>query len=212
MKRGKLVIARHGESVWNERGVWTGITDVHLDSNGWKAALLMGQLLTDVDFSHAYASEQVRTHETLDGLLAASNQPHVPRTYSVALNERNYGKYTGMNKWEVEQKIGHEAFEKLRRGWNVPIEGGETLKDVFERVVPYYLKEIVPKLNSGQRILIMAHGNSIRSLEKYVRALSDAEIEHVDMLFGSILLYEVDITGRIVSEQKRQIDLPPPQA
>src|SRR3990167_1054365 len=136
---GKLVVVRHGESEWNARGVWTGTTDVHLSEKGLREAELMGQCLNDIKFDLAYISQQVRAKETLDGIAKNNGQGEIPFKASAAFNERDYGDYTGKNKWEVQKAIGEEAFNQLRRAWDYPVPHGETLKDVYERCIPFYI-------------------------------------------------------------------------
>ncbi len=209
---GKLLIARHGESEWNAKGVWTGTTDVHLTPKGLHEAELLGQRIRDVKIDKAFYSEQVRSLETLKEMLKSAGQPDVPVTDSAGLNERDYGIFTGKNKWQVQKEIGEDAFNKLRRGWNEPVEGGETLKMVYERSTPFYKKQVLPLLQDGQNVLIVAHGNSIRSLMKYIESLSDEQIEHTEMIFGKILIYTVDTEGKKVTKQELTIKTNPPAA
>ncbi|MBW4061465.1 2,3-bisphosphoglycerate-dependent phosphoglycerate mutase [Candidatus Saccharibacteria bacterium] len=208
---GKLVIVRHGESEWNARGVWTGTTDVHLTAKGRADAAKMGELLGDVRFDHAFASEQVRTHETLDELLKTAAQSDVPRSYSHALDERDYGDYTGLNKWQVRDQIGEAAFEALRRSWDYPMPNGETLKDVFARTTPYFKEVIAPALATGKTIILAAHGNSIRSLVKLIEQIPDDKIADVEMIFGTCLFYDFDDSGKLTGRTERHIltELPP---
>lgn len=209
---GKLLITRHGESEWNARGVWTGSTDVHLSEKGFKEAALLGETIKDVKLDFAFCSQQIRSLETLEGMLDASGQVQVEYERSSALNERDYGIYTGKNKWQVKEEIGDEAFENLRRGWDEPVEDGETLKDVYERLVPFYKDVILPRLLAGENILIVAHGNSIRSLMKYIESLSDEQIGKTEMIFGQTLVYIVDESGKMLSKVARKIDTTPPPA
>lgn len=209
---GKLIIVRHGESEWNALGKWTGTTDVHLSPKGINESLLMGECLKDIKLDQVYISEQIRTRETLDGILKASPTPDVSTTIAGEINERDYGIYTGKNKWEVKEKIGDDAFQSLRRSWNYPIENGETMKNVYERVVPFYQLTILPQLLNGKNVMIVAHGNSIRSLVKYLESIDDEEISNIEMIFGTALIYEVDSDGRIASKTVRTIDTTPPPA
>lgn len=209
---GKLYIARHGESEWNARGVWTGSTDVHLSEKGFKEAALLGELLIDTRIDYAYCSQQIRALETLEGMLDASGKLTVNFERSGAINERDYGVYTGKNKWQVKEEIGEEAFEDLRRGWDVPVQEGETLKDVYERVIPFYKQTVLPRLVSGENVLVVAHGNSIRSLVKYIESISDSDISHVEMIFGQILVYTVDADGLQNTKEVLSIDTTPPPA
>ena len=200
---GKLTIVRHTESEWNASGQWTGITDVHLSDKGFKDAGSLGRIVADNNlvFDKAYCSEQIRTLETLEGILDASGQFSVPFERAGAINERDYGEYTGKNKWEVKELIGEEQFQKIRRGWNEPIPGGETLKTVYERVVPFYMNEVLPQLLDGKNILLVSHGNGIRSLIKYIENIPDSDIENLEMIFNTILVYGVDEQGRMLDKQ-----------
>jgi len=208
----RLVIVRHGESTWNAEGKWTGTTNVHLSAKGQHEAELMGKTLSDLRFDAAFVSEQIRTTETLQGILKTSPTPNVPVTIAAALNERDYGVYVGKNKWQVKEDIGEEAFQKLRRSWDYPVPGGETIEDVYNRVVPFYIATILPLLKAGKNVLIVAHGNSIRSLMKFLDNISNDDISKVEMIFGTSLIYDIDVDGRIVSKTIRQIDSPAPPA
>lgn len=205
---GKLLIARHAESEWNALGKWTGTTDVHLSDKGFKEATALGNALRslNIHLDVAYCSEQVRTRETLQGMLVASEQGGVPIFASKAINERDYGDYTGKNKWEIKELIGETAFNELRRGWDVPVEGGETLKMVYQRVLPFYTEIILPQLLEGKNILMIGHGNSIRALMKYIESISDEDISNLEMLFGQIVVYDVSPTGRALHTSKVAID------
>jgi D-lactate dehydrogenase len=211
---GKLLVVRHAESEWNAKGQWTGITDIYLSDNGFKQAVELGQALTKMNIliNTAYCSEQIRTRETLEDMLSASQQFNVEIVTTGALNERDYGEYTGKNKWEVQKQIGEEAFDNIRRGWDVPVPGGETLKMVYERVVPYYKNTILPKLQSGDNVLIVAHGNSIRALMKYLESINDDDVSDLEMLFGEIITYEVSPDGLSVNSTVNEIDITPPHA
>src|SRR5690606_3529886 len=142
--RGRLLVVRHAESLWNATGQWTGRRDVHLSEKGYHEAAMLGLKLRrlQVKIDKAICSEQIRTFETLQGVLAAAHQIDVPIEKSAAVNERDYGDYTGKNKWEMKDMLGEEAWEAARRGWDVPIPNGETLKEVYERVMPYYSDKI----------------------------------------------------------------------
>lgn len=208
---GKLIIVRHGESEWNATGQWTGLTDVNLTPKGRHEAELMGEQLRDIRIDHAFTSEQIRTVQTLEGLLKGAQQPDVPYDRRWGINERDYGEYTGMNKWQVKEEVGEEAFNGIRRNWDYPVPGGETLKDVYKRAVPFLQKEVLPLLLEGKNVLLVAHGNSIRSLIKYIEKISDEGIAKVEMIFGTILFYDLDKDGHMVKKDERKIDtvLPP---
>ena len=209
---GLLVISRHTESEWNLLGKWTGLTDVNLTEKGHGEAQMLGEILQDITFDAAYHSEQKRTHQTLDGILRGSNQESLKRHQSGAVNERDYGDLTGKNKWEVQTEVGDEAFHGIRRGWDYPVPGGETLKDVHGRVVPFFDAEILPRLQKGENILLVAHGNSIRALIKHLEDISEEEIADVEMQFGHVLLYHINPEGKTHKKEVRHIDTTPPHA
>ena len=214
ISRGRLIITRHAESEWNATGKWTGIRDVHLSEKGFHESALLGLALqkADIKIDHAFCSQQIRALETLEGMLDSCRQFDVPIDRDGGLNERDYGDYTGKNKWEMKELLGEVAFDKLRRGWDQPVPKGETLKMVYERVVPFYEKQVLPLLEKGQNVLIVAHGNSLRSLMKYIERLSDQAVEDLEMLFGTLLIYEIDGNGFAVHREERMIDSPPPNA
>jgi 2,3-bisphosphoglycerate-dependent phosphoglycerate mutase len=170
---------------------------------GFEDARLLGDVLRDIVFQQAYASEQTRTMETLSSLLGALQQPVVPVTKNKALNERDYGEYTGKNKHEMKVILGDEQFERVRRGWDTPIPHGETLKQVYERIVPYYLEEILPHIKKGENVLVVSHGNALRALIKYIEQLSDEEVEQTEMMFGGALIYGVDEQGHLKKKEIR---------
>lgn len=207
-KTGLLVISRHAESEWNLLGKWTGLTDVGLSPKGHADARLIGQLLRDINFDVAFTSDLIRTQQTLDGILEGKqNQADLRRVAYAALNERDYGDLTGMNKWDVLEKLGEEEFTGIRRGWNHPIPHGETLADVYQRVVPYFQKDILPLLQAGNTVLLVAHGNSIRALMKYLEDISEQDMASVEMSFGEVLMYTFDSkTDKPVDKQVRKIE------
>lgn len=209
---GTLIVVRHGESQWNALGKWTGTTNVHLSEKGFQESLLFGKALADMPIHCAYYSEQVRSLETLQGILTTANKLSVPLIESAALNERDYGDYTGQNKWDMKKLIGTRKFNKVRRDWNYPVPNGETLKMVYARTIPFFIEEVLPKLQQGQNVLLVAHGNSIRALIKYLENISDRGISKVEMIFGTILFYTVDRNGRMISKQECKIDTTPPPA
>jgi D-lactate dehydrogenase len=211
---GKLLLVRHAESEWNALGKWTGTTDVHLSEKGFKEAADYGRALKDLGIAVdvAYCSQQIRTRETLEAMLDASQQFDVDITVSGAINERDYGEYTGKNKWEMKDLIGEEKFNAIRRGWDVPVPGGETLKMVYERVLPFYQETILPLLKEGKNVLIVAHGNSLRALMKYMRSITDEGVADLEMPFGDIAVYDVTSDGLQASCSITKVAMTPPNA
>jgi 2,3-bisphosphoglycerate-dependent phosphoglycerate mutase len=105
----------------------------------------------------------------------------------------------------MEEKLGKEEFDKLRRGWDYPVPNGETLKMVYDRAVPFFLNTIVPLLRQGKTILLVAHGNSIRALTKYIEKISDDDVSKINMLFGAVVIYELDQEGHMITKEVREI-------
>lgn len=196
-----LILVRHGESLWNAKGLWTGLTDIPLSEKGRKESKLVALALKNVKFDIAYTSPLIRAKQTLDEIKRVLSYRKLETVENGALNERDYGDLTGKNKWKIEKEYGEEKFTKIRRGWDYPIPSGETLRDVFNRVVPYYKQEIFPKLKEGKNALIVAHGNSLRALVKYVENISDKDIEKLEIATGEIYIYSFDEEGSIVSKE-----------
>lgn len=211
---GKLIVVRHAESEWNATGRWTGTRDIHLSEKGFHESGRLGLAVKslNIPIDIAYCSQQIRTRETLEGILDASQMFEVDITREPALNERDYGDYTGKNKWEMKELIGEEAWNNIRRGWDAPIPDGETLRTVYERVVPFYQQTVLPLLQSGKNIIIVAHGNSIRALMKFIESIPDEEVSNLEMLFGQIIVYNIDEKGNFIDKKTSQIELTPPQA
>jgi 2,3-bisphosphoglycerate-dependent phosphoglycerate mutase len=206
---GKLILVRHAESEWNRLGKWTGLSEVHLSKKGSTDAVVMGQSLRDITIDAAYCSEQIRTVETTHILLRAALTETATLTRNKNLNERDYGEYTGLNKWEVRDRVGDKAFKRIRRSWDYPISGGETLKMVFARVVPFYISYIVPDLLLGRNVLVISHGNTLRALVKYIESVTDTAIEKLEIPFDSILIFQVASDGRALSKNERKVDITP---
>ncbi len=204
--KGKLILARHHESEWNKLGKWTGTRDRHLTDYGFEKSEDMGLLIKDIKIDYAFASMQVRSIETLSCMLNVCERFEVPTEHSATLNERDYGIYTGKNKWEMEELLGEEEFKKLRRGWDYGIQNGESLKDVYERAVPYFLEHILPRVKEDKNILVVAHGNSLRALIKYIENISDEAIADVEAPFGTIMIYDIDGDGHMLHKEIRQTE------
>lgn len=199
----QLVLVRHGESEWNAKGLWTGWTDVNLSENGRDEARKAGDLLKDIHFDYAYTSNLKRAQQTWQEIQQVTGQTNVPTVADKAVNERDYGDMTGKNKWEVKEQVGEEEFQKLRRSWDYPPPNGESLKMVYERVIPYFEQEILPKLKEGKNVIIAAHGNSLRALIKYLENISDEEIPSLEMATGGVYVYTLDNAGKVTDKQIR---------
>ena len=196
-----LILIRHGESEWNQKGLWTGWMDIKLSEKGKEESRNAGEKLKGFSIDIAYTSPLIRAKQTLTEIKNVLGLTNLQIFENKALNERNYGIYTGKNKWQIKKEVGKTKFKQIRRGWNSPIGEGETLKDVYNRVVPYYKTEILPKLKEGKNILILAHGNSLRALVKYLENMSEGEVENLEIATGEIYIYSLNEQGTIFSKE-----------
>jgi 2,3-bisphosphoglycerate-dependent phosphoglycerate mutase len=163
----------------------------------------MGLQVKEFRIQQAVCSLQCRSKETLDEMLRAMGDESVPVLRSAAINERDYGDFTGKNKLAMKELMGAEEFEHMHRQYTYPIPHGESLQMVYERAVPFYREVIVPMLVEGKSVLMVSHGNTIRSIMKYIERIPDDDIKDVEMLFGNILIYRVDKDGHLVSRDER---------
>ena len=172
----RLVIFRHGQSVWNLENKFTGWVDVALTEKGIQEALSAGTKLRGLAFDLGYSSNLTRAKETLRIALQECNMSNIPIIYHAALNERMYGDLQGLNKAETAEKFGEEQVKLWRRSYDIAPPNGESLKDTAARVIPYFESEIAPKLKSGKNIVIAAHGNSLRALIMHLEHMTPDEI------------------------------------
>lgn len=198
-----LVLVRHGQSVWNAKGLWTGLTDIPLSDDGKIESRKIAEQLKDVKIDIAFTSELLRAKETLKEIKQVLRNESLQVIEDKALNERDYGQLTGKNKWEIKKDRGEEEFQKIRRFWDYPIPAGETLKQVYNRVVPYYKEYISPYLTLGKNVLVVAHGNSLRALVKYLEEMSDEDVVGLEIGTGEMYLYEIDTSGKVTASEIR---------
>lgn len=197
----KLFLVRHGESEWNEKGLWTGWTEVNLTQKGIEEAQKAGNVLKSEKIDKIYVSDMQRARQTMEEIIKITGLTATEIIASPAIKERSYGIYTGKNKWEIKEKIGDEAFTKLRRGWDEPVPEGETLKDVYNRVEPYYEDNIRKDLLAGKNVLVVAHGNSLRALVKKLENLNEKQVCEVELGTGEVHCYELDAEGKVSSKE-----------
>ena len=224
----KVVLIRHGESTWNKENRFTGWKDVPLSEKGHEEAIAAGRLLREegFDFDEAYTSVLKRAIRTLWHVMEQMDLMWIPVTRSWKLNERHYGALQGLNKAETAEKHGKDQVKIWRRSYDtrppsldksderwpghdrryaglseseLPLT--ECLKDTVERVVPYWNGEIAPKIKAGRRLVIAAHGNSLRALVKHLDGISDDEIVGLNIPTGIPLVYELDSDLRPVSKR-----------
>jgi 2,3-bisphosphoglycerate-dependent phosphoglycerate mutase len=193
---GQLILVRHSESADNVKGVWSGIRNVGLTPKGRADARKIGSALRDQTFDVIYVSQLKRTRQTLSEILKSYGKTKAKIKKTGAIDERDYGRLAGNDKWEVRAAIGVHAFNDIRRGWDVPVPDGETLKDVYERVVPWYREIVLPQLLKGKNILIVAHGNSNRALRKFLENISQEAMKYTEMDFDKVRIYDIRPNGR----------------
>lgn len=196
-----VVLLRHGESQWNLENRFTGWTDIPLSQKGIEEARAAGEKLKGYAFDCAFTSVLKRAIDTLDIVLEIIGQKNIPIDYSQALNERHYGDLQGLNKAETAKKYGDAQVKIWRRSFDVRPPNGESLKDTADRVMPHWEKNILPRVVKGDRILISAHGNSLRALVMHLNNLSKEEVLELNIPTGVPLVYEFDSTGKSLSNK-----------
>ena len=181
-----LVLVRHGLSTYNKENVFTGQQDVPLAQEGVEQARRAAHTLANTRFDHAFVSTLKRAHGTLEPIIQHTS---VPITRTSALDERSYGELEGMNKDEARKRFGEQQVFIWRRSYGVKPPGGESLKDVYERAVPYFETHILPLVREGKNVLVVAHGNSLRAIIKYIEDITDQDIPHLEIATGIPLVY-----------------------
>jgi len=196
-----LVLVRHGQSEWNLKNLFTGWRDVKLTDKGMAEARAAGQKLKAKGFRFdiAYTSALTRAQHTLRIILEELGQADLPTVRDQALNERDYGDLTGLNKDDARQKWGEDQVHVWRRSYDVAPPGGESLKDTLARSLPYYMKHIQPDVLSGKRVLVTAHGNSLRALIMAIEGLTPEEILKRELATGIPVVYRLGADSRPLS-------------
>jgi 2,3-bisphosphoglycerate-dependent phosphoglycerate mutase len=186
-----LVLARHGQSEWNLKNLFTGWKDPGLTDLGVEEAREAGRRLKalGIGFDVAFTSDLSRAQATCDLILEEIGQTGLTTIRDQALNERDYGDLSGLNKDDARAKWGEEQVHLWRRSYDVPPPGGESLKDTVARVLPYYMREILPRVMRGERVLVAAHGNSLRALVMVLDRLDAATIPSMELATGIPLVY-----------------------
>jgi 2,3-bisphosphoglycerate-dependent phosphoglycerate mutase len=195
----QLVIFRHGQSLWNLENKFTGWVDVELSPKGLDEAAKAGEKLKGFNFDYAYASNLKRAQETLTISLGAAGHPPIKPIYDKALNERMYGDLQGLNKEETAKKFGADQVKIWRRSYDIAPPKGESLKDTAARVIPYFEREIIPKLKAGKNVIIAAHGNSLRALIMYLEKMTPEQILEFEIGTAEPRLYELDANMKVIS-------------
>jgi 2,3-bisphosphoglycerate-dependent phosphoglycerate mutase len=198
-----LVLVRHGESEWNRANRFTGWKDVGLTEEGMAEAHRAGAMLKETGqrFDCAFTSTLKRAHNTLDIILEELGQGRLPTVKAAALNERDYGELVGINKEEARKRWGAEQVHLWQRSYDIAPPGGESLKDTAARVVPFFEKWIVPELQKGKSVILVAHGNSLRSLIMQLDKLDPDEVMQVEIGTASPLVYRLNADGTVAEKR-----------
>lgn len=200
---GTLVLVRHGQSEWNLKNLFTGWQNPGLTEKGVKEAHEAGRNLKaqGLVFDLAFTSVLDRAQRTLSIMLEELGQADLPTLRDQALNERDYGDLTGLNKDDARQKWGEEQVHIWRRSYDVPPPGGESLRDTLARSLPYYMKAIQPHVLDGKTVIVAAHGNSLRALVMALEGLSPEEILKREIATGVPIIYKLNANGTIASSK-----------
>ncbi|MDR6954019.1 2,3-bisphosphoglycerate-dependent phosphoglycerate mutase [Ancylobacter sp. 3268] len=202
MSERLLVLVRHGQSEWNLKNLFTGWRDPDLTPLGVEEAKRAGQRLKaeGYRFDLAFTSALSRAQKTLDLALAELGQTDLPITRDIALNERDYGDLSGLNKDDARAKWGEEQVHVWRRSYDVPPPGGESLKDTVARTLPYYVTQILPKVLQGNRVLVAAHGNSLRALIMVLENHTPESIMKRELATGAPVIYRLKADSTVESK------------
>lgn len=192
MKSGKLILVRHGLSVYNDQNRFTGWKDVDLNEQGIAEAKQAVNLLKKINFDMAFTSKLKRANDTLDIILKGIKQTSIPVKKNLALNERDYGDLVGQNKAEAAKKFGDEQVQIWRRSYDIPPPGGESLKDTADRVIPYLNDNILPQVFDGKNVIVSAHGNSIRAIVMALKNFSPEQILKTEIGWCEPWIFEFD--------------------
>ena len=199
----QLILVRHGQSEWNQQNLFTGWRDPDLTERGVTEARNAGRALKaeGITFTIAFTSELMRAQKTCALLLEEQGQSDLQTIRNVALNERDYGDLSGLNKDDAREKWGEEQVHIWRRSFDTPPPGGESLKDTAERVLPYFNNTIMPRIRAGENVLVAAHGNSLRALVMVLDGLGEAEITQVNIATGEPYIYDMGAQGEVVGRR-----------
>ena len=197
-----LILIRHGQSEWNALNQFTGWKDPDLTAKGIEEAHNAGKIINNlkINFDLVFTSALIRAQNTAEIILKEINQS-LSTIKNQALNERNYGDLAGLNKDDARKRWGDEQVHIWRRSYDIPPPGGESLKDTGERVLPFFMKEILPHVCEGKNVLVAAHGNSLRSLIKFLDNISDEDIVKLEIPTGAPIHYVINEDGSVKSKK-----------
>ena len=197
----KLILVRHGKTDWNKLGKWTGHAEADLVEEGLEEARKAAEALRSVRIDCAFVADLRRAQQTFVAICDSLGLQHIPTTIHPAIKERNYGIYTGKNKWQIKEEIGEVEFQRIRRGWDVAIPDGESLKAVYERIVPYHESTIRQELVKGKNVIAVSSGNALRALVKHLENISDDDIAELEIGTGEVYVYTIDQNGTVCGKE-----------
>jgi 2,3-bisphosphoglycerate-dependent phosphoglycerate mutase len=199
-----LVLVRHGQSEWNLKNLFTGWRDVDLTEKGIEEARAAGRRLQaqGLRFDVAFTSALVRARRSLDLVLEEMGQTGITVLKDQALNERDYGDLSGLDKNDARKKWGEEQVRIWRRSYDVAPPGGESLKDTAARVLPYYIQDVLPRVLRGDNVIVAAHGNSLRALVMVLERLSPQEIVAREIATGVPLIYRLNADSTVAEKRE----------
>lgn len=199
---GLLVLVRHGQSTDNVRNLFSGWRDPDLTDRGIKEARDAGRRLKILGhrFDAGYTSRLSRTHRTLALILEEIDQLDLPSTSNEALDERHYGELSGLNKEDARSVWGSDQVHLWRKSYHAVPPGGESLEMTAARTMPFLRRELTPRLQKGEHLLVVAHGNSLRSIVKHLDEVSDEDIADVHIGTSQIIVYEIDASGAVIGK------------
>ena len=197
-----LILIRHGQSKWNALNQFTGWKDPDLTATGIEEAHNAGKIINNlkINFDLVFTSALIRAQNTAEIILKEINQS-LSTIKNQALNERNYGDLAGLNKDDARKRWGDKQVHIWRSSYDIPPPGGESLKDTGERVLPFFMKEILPHVCEGKNVLVAAHGNSLRSLIKFLDNISDEDIVKLEIPTGAPIHYVINEDGSVKSKK-----------
>ncbi|MFN3688097.1 2,3-bisphosphoglycerate-dependent phosphoglycerate mutase [Salinarimonas sp.] len=198
-----LVLARHGQSDWNAKNLFTGWRDPDLTELGVEEARIAGRRLRarGLTFDVAFTSALTRAQRTCDLILEELGQTGLPIVRDAAINERDYGDLAGLNKDDARAKWGEHQVHLWRRSYDVNPPGGESLRDTVARVLPYYIREILPRVMRGERVLVAAHGNSLRALMMVLDGMTTEAVAGLELATGIPFVYRLAADTSVASKE-----------